>query len=113
MQKRSYARARIIMAVFSLILTAVLAFAAVNVAQQVLDEVDDTLLNNVGVLAETLITGEITQETEALLGEWIENEINMEIDLTEAEREQLSDLISAYLTGEITLPPEFSIPPAN
>ena len=103
-QKRSYARARIIMAVLSLILTAALAFAAVSAAQQLLEGVDDTLLNNAGILAETLITGEIGPEAEAMLGQMVEEELDLEIELTPAEREQLSGLISAYLNGELSLP---------
>ena len=105
-QKRRFARAKLILAAFNLILTAVLVFAAAQAVSDVMDQLGISNVDEIGGMVESIVTGELNEDTEKLVTGMIENYMGGEVELTEEQKAQLGGLIDAYVNGELPLDQE-------
>jgi hypothetical protein len=106
LQKRRFARAKLILAVFNLLLSVALVFAAVRAVSNVMDQLGISSVDEIGGVVETIVTGELTEGTEKLVSEMIEGYVGGEVELNEEQKAQLGELVDAYLNGELPLDPE-------
>ena len=106
LQKRRFARAKLILAVFNLLLSVALVFAAVRAVSNVMDQLGISSVDEIGGVVETIVTGELTEGTEKLVSEMIEGYVGGEEELNEEQKAQLGELVDAYLNGELPLDPE-------
>lgn len=101
-QKRSFARAKLIMAGINLILSILLIVAAVQAVAGLLDvlELDD--VGELGAVVESVVTGELNESSEEFFLKTIGGYMGEDAQLSEEDRAVLDDLFEAYLNGEVS-----------
>ena len=104
LQKRRFARAQLIVAALSLLLTALLVFAAVRAVSNAIDELLDqfgleSVEEAVGMM-ESITSGDLSGETGKMVGSLVSDYITEGMDLSTEEQEQMNELIGAVISGE-------------
>ena len=106
MQKRRFARAKLIVAVLNLILTVMLVCGVVRAVSGVMNQLGIKSMDEIGSVVESVVTGELNESTEKLIGKMIEDYIGEEVELSEEQEAQLGEFFNAYMNGEISLDEE-------
>ena len=106
LQKRRFARAKLIVAVLNLALTIMLVCGAVRAVSAVMDQFGLKSMDEIGSVVESIVVGELNESTEKLIGEMIEDYVGGEVELSEEQEAQLGEFFSAYMNGEISLDEE-------
>jgi len=113
-QKRNFARASVIVFLISLVLSAALAFVAVQAVRSVMEEIEVQLaeqfnvssIEEVGKLVEGVVTGNFAEGSEEVISDMIGSYIGSEVELSAEEQAQLNEVIDGVVKGEITIEKE-------
>ena len=113
-QKRNFARASVIVFLISLVLSAALAFVTVRAVQSVIEGIEAQLaeqfnvssMEEMGELVTGVMSGNLTAESEKMIGDMIGSYIGSEVELSEEEQAQLNEVIDGVVKGEITIEKE-------